>query len=101
MFPEEEVVMCLVLISDVALKIMWFHTQKLFSVMLGKQFPFNLLIIIGSAYRRCMSFARKCEKTAHPVTTAVRRYGSCLKSPLKSVLSTSTHHNSKTIELLP
>ena len=47
------------------------------------------------------SLARKCEKTVHPVATAERRSALCLKSPLKSVLSTSTRHNSKTIELSP
>ena len=46
------------------------------------------------------SFVRKCEKTVHSLTTTDRRYTLCLKSPLKSVLSISTHHNSKTIELL-
>ena len=34
------------------------------------------------------------------MTTPERRYALCLQSPLKSVLSTSTHHNSKTIEPL-
>ena len=51
-------------------------------------------------YRGCKSLARKCEKTAHPVTMADRRSALCLKSPLESVLSPSIHHNSKTIELL-
>ena len=53
--------------------------------------------LIGN--RDCKSLARKCEKTVHPVTD--RRYALYLKSPLKSILLTSTRHNSKTIELLP
>ena len=53
-----------------------------------------------SQYRGYKSFARKCEKTVHPVTTADRRYTLYLKPPLESVLSTSARHNSKTSELL-
>ena len=46
----------------------------------------------------CKSFARMCEKTAHPVTTTDRRSALCLKFPMKSGLLTSTHDNSKTTE---
>ena len=34
-------------------------------------------------YTGCKLFARKCDKTAHPVTTADRRDALCLKSPLE------------------
>ena len=58
----------------------------------------KIFIDLSGLYR---SFARKCEKTIHPVTSGDLRYALCLTSPLKSVLSTSTCYDSKTIKLLP
>ena len=48
-----------------------------------------------------VSHLLESRKKTHPVTPPDCRYALCLKSPLKSLQSTSTHHNSKTIELLP
>ena len=50
--------------------------------------------------RGCKSFARKCEKTVHPVTTAVHRSALCLKSPFRSVnFNPSLLQNYRTVSI--